>query len=258
MTRAAHTAYNAEGVDNSAPAAFVQSPRLLIMLCASLLLHAIVIGLWPDAAGTPSTATATARMALHIQHQTAAQTTQTQTQQPAAESATATASAPSDNQTAAQAIAWQTTVKPRLNKPTQPRAASVTSTSTSGKTTTHSNDNSASRDATPINTPLQAHDSDELRRQLNNRLQHALIAHFDYPLIARRRGWEGVVHIGVHVEANGRLSRVRLVATSGHASLDRAALQSLGRIERLKNSAGWLNGQQIDLIFPVRYQLIDS
>jgi len=101
-------------------------------------------------------------------------------------------------------------------------------------------------------------DGDTLRKQLNGSLQRALIAHFEYPPIARRRGWEGVVQVGVRVEADGQLSRLRLVATSGHTLLDRAALQSLGHVDRLKDSVDWLNGRHIDMILPVRYQLIDS
>ena len=72
------------------------------------------------------------------------------------------------------------------------------------------------------------------------------------------RDREGVVQVGLRVEANGQLSRLRLIASSGHALLDRAALLSLGRVEPLTDSIGWLNGRQIDMILPVRYQLIDS
>jgi len=112
--------------------------------------------------------------------------------------------------------------------------------------------------STPQRHSIANDEGDALRKRLNGRLQRALIAHFDYPPVARRRGWEGVVQVGLRVEANGQLSRLRLIATSGHALLDRAALQSLGRVGRLPEVMDWLQGRQLDMILPVRYQLIDS
>lgn len=83
-------------------------------------------------------------------------------------------------------------------------------------------------------------------------------AHFYYPRIARHRGWEGRVEIGLRVEANGRLSAIRVLRTSGFAVLDRAALASIGRIAQLPEAAAWLGGRHIDMILPVQYRLVDG
>lgn len=44
-----------------------------------------------------------------------------------------------------------------------------------------------------------------------------------YPLVARRRGWEGRVLLEVRVGADGSVGRVRVARSSGHSVLDEAA-----------------------------------
>lgn len=57
-----------------------------------------------------------------------------------------------------------------------------------------------------------------------------------YPLHARRRGFEGKAWLGLTVEADGKVSSTRLLATSGHDILDSAAQQCAMRI-RFKKAA---------------------
>lgn len=97
-----------------------------------------------------------------------------------------------------------------------------------------------------------------LREQVRGRLQHALVAHFNYPLVARRRGWEGVVRVGLRVEPDGQLSGLRVIDSSGHALLDRAALDSLQQVGRLPDIMDWMQGRRLDMVLPIRYRLIDS
>lgn len=95
-------------------------------------------------------------------------------------------------------------------------------------------------------------------QRLRAQLEASLRSHFYYPRIARHRGWEGLVEVGLRIEANGRLSDVRILRTSGFAILDRAALASVGRISRLQGAAEWLGGHHIDMVLPVQYRLIDG
>ena len=90
------------------------------------------------------------------------------------------------------------------------------------------------------------------------RLIQALRDHFSYPKIARRYGWEGLVEMRLRVEANGRLSHIELVRSSGYAALDEAALSSTRRIDTVVEAADWLNGSYIDLSVPVEYRLVDG
>jgi protein TonB len=50
-----------------------------------------------------------------------------------------------------------------------------------------------------------------------------------YPRRALVEGWEGTVTLIVEIDAAGRASSVRVERTSGHAALDRSALEAVGR-----------------------------
>jgi protein TonB len=49
----------------------------------------------------------------------------------------------------------------------------------------------------------------------------------EYPSVARRRGYEGMVIMEVFVDREGRVQDLRLYQTSGHEILDRAAMQAV-------------------------------
>ncbi len=51
--------------------------------------------------------------------------------------------------------------------------------------------------------------------------------HPDYPLIARMRGYEGIVLLSVEIFANGRVGRLNIKKSSGYAVLDRSALEAV-------------------------------
>jgi len=92
-------------------------------------------------------------------------------------------------------------------------------------------------------------------RRVRAALQEALLPRFDYPSVARRRGWQGRVRVGLHVEADGDLTRIHLVESSGHTLLDRAALKNVTELRNVPAATQWLDGLDMDMILPVRYQL---
>jgi len=49
----------------------------------------------------------------------------------------------------------------------------------------------------------------------------------DYPLLARKRGWQGRVVLKVHVSSNGNPEEIRVQASSGFALLDKTATDSV-------------------------------
>lgn len=55
----------------------------------------------------------------------------------------------------------------------------------------------------------------------------------EYPLAARRRREEGAVHVRVRVDAGGRPDQAAVIRSSGHATLDQAALAAV-RATRFK------------------------
>ena len=90
------------------------------------------------------------------------------------------------------------------------------------------------------------------------RLRTDLARYFDYPALARSRGWEGTVLLGLRVESNGHLEKIRIEHSSGYAVLDNSALNSLNRLGRLAEASAWLNGRGLDMQLPVIYRLIEN
>jgi protein TonB len=99
---------------------------------------------------------------------------------------------------------------------------------------------------------------DALRNQLLGELQTRLARYLTYPPLARERGWQGTVLLGLHVESNGRLGNVRLERSSGYAVLDRSALNSVSRLSYLTEAVAWLNGRSHDIQLPVIYRLVEN
>jgi protein TonB len=99
--------------------------------------------------------------------------------------------------------------------------------------------------------------SDAKYRRVRAALHEALLPRFDYPSVARRRGWQGRVRVGLHVEADGDLSRIRLVESSGYVLLDKAAVKNVTELRNVPAVTQWLDGSDMDVILPVRYQLQD-
>lgn len=94
-------------------------------------------------------------------------------------------------------------------------------------------------------------DDTEHHSTLRITLQQELARHFSYPLLARKRGWEGEVLLAFRLEADGRIVDARIARSSGHGVLDRAALTALGKVKRVPS--GSLRGVAMQL--PVIYRL---
>ena len=255
MTVSADSARAHQNPDCPMQPGLTRAPLLIPMLVFSVILHAAVIGYWPDAPAAMTAPLPAAQLTLHLRTQgmdnglVDTQHSATSQVQAIPVAAALQRPEPTQDTPVTPRVTRQSAAMSRTTQTTPSAVRPVIATET-GTSLTHT--------LMRATTIAMADDGNALRKQLNGSLQRALIAHFEYPLLARRRGWEGVVHVGVRVEADGRLSRLRLVATSGHALLDRAALQSLGHVDRLKDSVDWLNGRQVDMILPVRYQLLDS
>jgi protein TonB len=98
----------------------------------------------------------------------------------------------------------------------------------------------------------------QVSEQISTALRHQLAKHFKYPWLARKRGWQGKVTLSLRVDRNGKLTQWAVSKTSGYALLDRSALNTAKAIGSLPQAAAWLNGRSLNLLIPVRYQLLDS
>ncbi len=75
-----------------------------------------------------------------------------------------------------------------------------------------------------------------------------------YPRLARRRGFEGVVVLEALIDVSGRVVGLKVFAVSGHPILDRAALKA---VQRWQFRPGTIAGQpqQMWVHVPVRFRL---
>ena len=94
-------------------------------------------------------------------------------------------------------------------------------------------------------------------QHLRTSVMELIASKLNYPAIARRKGWQGIVRLELRIEADGRISNLQIDATSGYSVLDEAALQSL-QLANVPDATQWLGGKAIDLVVPVEYRLIDG
>jgi protein TonB len=98
---------------------------------------------------------------------------------------------------------------------------------------------------------------EESDRHLRNRVLQLVTQRLSYPPIARRKGWQGIVTLELHIEADGLISSLHINETSGYPALDRAAVKAL-QLASIPGAGQWLHGRSIDMLVPVEYRLLDS
>ncbi|MFQ5642590.1 MAG: energy transducer TonB [Thiogranum sp.] len=234
-------------------------------MAGSLLLHALLVGLWQTRTPAGPSAHSTFQVTLLARHGDAADTPRSARQtapaqppeQPVTNSAESTAAA---TPAATRLVARLHTVagsSGNTNRKNDTRAIAETRRTTAQERPSHAQQKPVStRDGST------SHGRHELTsaaryRKTRSALLEALLPHFDYPPLARRRGWQGRVNVGLHVAADGDLTRIRLVKSSGYALLDRAAVRNITELRSIPHAARWLEGNGMDLVLPVRYQLAD-
>ena len=79
-----------------------------------------------------------------------------------------------------------------------------------------------------------------------------------YPPLARRRGWEVTVLLGLRVWSDGHLDGIHIEHNSDYAILDHSALNSFVRLGYLAEASSWLNGHGMDRQLPVIYRLLEN
>jgi protein TonB len=92
------------------------------------------------------------------------------------------------------------------------------------------------------------------RQAILGRIKSDISRYFYYPPQALRRGWEGIVLVRLRLLPNGKIESVRLASGSGHSVLDRAAIDSVEKIQRIAMSDLGV-ATTLDLQIPVIYRL---
>ena len=92
------------------------------------------------------------------------------------------------------------------------------------------------------------------QRYLHNyadRIREAIVRHRYYPRIARRGRKEGVVEVSFELMPGGKLQNLKLVRSSGHKILDRAALETIRRASREFPKPK----ERVSIRIPIEYRL---
>jgi len=92
-------------------------------------------------------------------------------------------------------------------------------------------------------------DEAALESRLRVTLQQSLARHFSYPLLARRRGWQGEVVLAFRLQSDGRIIDAHVARSSGYGVLDRAALDALGKVGRISQGAEYGLAMQLPVIY---------
>ena len=111
--------------------------------------------------------------------------------------------------------------------------------------------------ATPSETDGHDKRLDSAAARIQAQLLTDLRRHFEYPSLARRRGWQGTVWLAFTLESDGALQRIHVARSSGYDVLDDSAVAALKRVERL-SERHWLNGRAFEMSVPVIYRLKDN
>ena len=221
----------------------------------SVAVHAAVLVSWPPPA--PRVGNAGQVLLLAVRNQTGEavtppqnsveehpqQPTESTRQQPPVELPPAAAATPVKQQPVEhQRVKHQAVVQPRIEPPAPvPLPA---------------------QDNTPHPTQATQAASTTLSREEQDQYLRACVMNLvtrqlTYPAIARRKGWQGIVKLELHIEPDGQISALHIDTTSGYSVLDKAALQSL-QLANVPDAAQWLQGETIDMVVPVEYRLIDG
>lgn len=242
-------------------------PRLGYFVLVSLLLHALLVALWRGEPSAGPVGQSTFQITLLAQHGdtpgragvTAGQMQNGDTQPSMERGESSGEPATADVQPVTPvlpALAQSGTrshsgvKKPRHKTPavTQAQGKNRSAARTSGRI--GATPGSASEGQQQLNSVARY-------RRVRTALEKALLPRFDYPSVARRRGWQGRVRIGLHVEADGDLTHIHLLESSGHALLDRAAVKNVTELRNVPAVTQWLDGLDMDVILPVSYRLHD-
>ncbi|MGA7801195.1 MAG: TonB family protein [Gammaproteobacteria bacterium] len=146
------------------------------------------------------------------------------------------------------------------NRPRHPASRAVTRSTPSDNAPKHSAAAPSPTSAAPghPSSPRNAARHGTLTQRLRKALTKGLERHFHYPPLARERGWQGQVILSLRIDRTGHISGLKVAHSSGYPVLDRAALHSLQQVHRLPLASSWLDGRDVKMELPVRYQLIDS
>lgn len=96
------------------------------------------------------------------------------------------------------------------------------------------------------------------KEQLRAHLIRLMGAHFTYPFLARKHGWEGEVTLSFQVTHTGMIEHIQVSRGSGHGVLDKAAVAALTKIQQVDAGPLPWSWETLELDLPVIFRLTES
>ncbi len=111
--------------------------------------------------------------------------------------------------------------------------------------------------------PEQANENQErdyalLNNNMVNYLSSEFKLRFKYPILARKRGWQGEVVLALDINPRGKISQVVIQRSSGYKVLDRNAVKTFEGIAELSPELSTTLAKEHHLFIPVVYKLTGS
>ena len=98
-------------------------------------------------------------------------------------------------------------------------------------------------------------DHERIAEAYRSLLLEAIAAKKNYPMRARRQGFEGEVVIGFTVNGDGKISDVDVVQSSHHRPLDLAAVNTVKQVDRVDPIPALLGKNEWQFQVPLKYAL---
>ncbi len=104
----------------------------------------------------------------------------------------------------------------------------------------------------------QEHDYALLNNNMVDYLSSEFKLRFKYPILARKRGWQGEVVLALDINPRGKISQVVIQRSSGYKVLDRNAVKTFEGIAELSPELSTALAKEHHLFIPVVYKLTGS
>lgn len=109
--------------------------------------------------------------------------------------------------------------------------------------------------APPPPTGPTASELEAAKGQYKRMLLAAMNRHKKYPRIAKSRGWQGKVIIQFNLDRNGNILTKSVVQSSGHKSLDKAAIKMAEKAAPFPKPPSVLQGDNFNIKVPIPFKL---
>lgn len=113
-------------------------------------------------------------------------------------------------------------------------------------------------DAPPAARESVSQQTDGLVASYEKRLSDLIRRHEYYPERARRQRWEGKAVVGLSISAEGKVTDISLLESTGREILDEAALRMVQRASPLPRAPDALRGKQRIVRVPIVFKLQSS